>query len=577
MILTGFVLIALPVVGFLTHTSKYPVILHRYSRPYFLFLIGYLGLLILVGLAVWLVTRVNDRYLVQLAEWLNRLRGWKPLYGLMLLVPWLFLIPAIEYLEAYTSVVRSRTFQLSFLGLVVLSNVTIISIGQTSAQIRESLAKMILVVMSIGLAFGVFEFFLRHNPALIPDVVRPHLPGGGRFLRSDLIFDKPIQVGFRYRPLQEYSVEYRESDGYLYRLYRHQGNRIKPIQPEQDPVLVAGARITTDGNGFFNKPPLRERYDLVAGGDSFTANSGVANPWPIVLERLSGLSVLNLGMPAYSPQAEVEAVKLYGLAKQPSWIIVSYFEGNDFTDAHTYEIRRRSGLSWPEYDQISAGLYRSCVALQTIRYVIPDLVNRVLPDPQPQSHESEKPDAVYQYPLTIHLGLQEINLVFSDYFLSLLTAVEDDIEASQNYRLVSQAFLDLKRESQMANAQLLIVYIPCKEHVYLPLIHDTRLWRQALDGVHSIKIGLDGYLATDMQQMATVKRVQAHMDDQRDVIGEFARRNGIRFLDLTRDFQLRAAQGEELYYMADDHWSQDGHVLAAQLIADYIAKGKNGK
>ena len=63
---------------------------------------------------------------------------------------------------------------------------------------------------------------------------------------------------------------------------------------------------------------------------------------------------------------------------------------------------------------------------------------------------------------------------------------------------------------------------------------------------------------------------ETHMDDQRDVLRDFAEANGIEFLDLLPVMQAAAAQGENLYWYADTHWREAGQRIAGETIADYI-------
>ena len=92
-----------------------------------------------------------------------------------------------------------------------------------------------------------------------------------------------------------------------------------------------------------------------------------------------------------------------------------------------------------------------------------------------------------------------------------------------------------------------------------------------LDGVQAYTLRSNGYLSMAQSPAATPALVRARMDDQRDVMAEFARRSQIRFLDLAPSFQADAARGTELYYLGDTHWNQGGHVLAAQIVANYLA------
>jgi SGNH hydrolase-like domain, acetyltransferase AlgX len=60
------------------------------------------------------------------------------------------------------------------------------------------------------------------------------------------------------------------------------------------------------------------------------------------------------------------------------------------------------------------------------------------------------------------------------------------------------------------------------------------------------------------------------MDDQANLLAEFAAEQDISFLDLTSYFQKEADAGAELYYPYDTHWNQIGHDLAAEAIARFM-------
>ena len=95
---------------------------------------------------------------------------------------------------------------------------------------------------------------------------------------------------------------------------------------------MASDHLDGDEFGFHNRTPLKDHYDIVIAGDSFTQQSAPVI-WPEVLEERSGLSVYNLGMVVWSTQAEAAAVRKYGFARTPQWVVLMYFEGNDLQSA----------------------------------------------------------------------------------------------------------------------------------------------------------------------------------------------------------------------------------------------------
>jgi hypothetical protein len=73
----------------------------------------------------------------------------------------------------------------------------------------------------------------------------------------------------------------------------------------------------TDEMGFPNSEPVwREQYDIIVTGDSFVTRFS-PKTWIELLAEQTGQSILTLGASSWGPLSQVEAVKLYGLDKQP--------------------------------------------------------------------------------------------------------------------------------------------------------------------------------------------------------------------------------------------------------------------
>ena len=389
------------------------------------------------------------------------------------------------------------------------------------------LGNVVLVFLGLAIALGLVEMLMRTFPNWVPPEVRVNPPAR------------------RVRAFIDETYDLRQSDGDLYHYMR--GN-IVPLSPDQDPV-VAHVHMTTDANGFRNPPPEKATYAIVALGDSFTRASGVATPWPQKLAEHTGSDVLNLGDVGFGPQDELKVLRQYGLKKQPQWVIMAYFEGNDLYDAASYE---------------QANPF---IIFRFGRYIL----GRGVEAWQERRSGGAQAAAIptYRYPITITINQKELEMVFFSSYISWLSLSGEAIEASQNYRLVRETILQVEELSEAAEANFLLVYVPSKSHVYLPYLNDPETAAQVFTDVPVIELDDTGFLQFG-NKTATRELVRQHMDDQAILLADFAAEQHISFLDLTSTFQKEAGTGAELYYPFDTHWNQLGHNLAAETISEYI-------
>src|SRR5690606_15968960 len=92
-----------------------------------------------------------------------------------------------------------------------------------------------------------------------------------------------------------------------------------------------------------------ESAEIVVIGDSYM--EGYFTPAEqLITTRLSerqGKSVANLGHSGYGPQQELTVLRRYGFPLAPKTVIWAFFEGNDVSDAESYEERvLKSGNDW---------------------------------------------------------------------------------------------------------------------------------------------------------------------------------------------------------------------------------------
>jgi hypothetical protein len=364
-------------------------------------------------------------------------------------------------------------------------------------------------------------------------------------------YETPIRIGYRYEP----------------------GFRMEGIWDPADPHLANAAgstapsdrsdafqyRFETDEMGFPNSEyEWRDQYDIIVTGDSFTIRTA-PETWIEALGRLTGKSILTLGAPSWSTLNEAEAIKMYGLDKEPEWIILLYFEGNDLLNTSQYLERQHSGLNWKEYDLQDAPLSSRLLTPHMLGYFFDRLFS------------PEEMGLEYRYPVAASTNVGEIETVLKDVHLLPMSADYETLAASREFDAVGQALIAIDDKVRSQGARFLLVYVPSKEHVLWSRIWDPVDLEHVLQRTVTVRNepGPGGTLVWEPQYLSYETFNQNH-NAQEKLLEEFARQNEIEFLNLTPLFWLESIERGELYHYADPHWNQAGNHLAAEAIREYM-------
>lgn len=311
---------------------------------------------------------------------------------------------------------------------------------------------------------------------------------------------------------------------------------------------------TISSEGFLTPDtPAAGEASLVLLGDSFLSTYWVSEPLPFALRREVGEPVYNLAVGGWGPESYRAAYEKFARRVDPDRVVVFTFV-NDISDVSNWLdwqatapdvsfpawLQRHNpnddpinvGLSWPDrhsflWNYLRFGL-RWVAARTALQAGEPASAGR--------GRESfGEADGGFELELT------------ADY--PFLTRDPDAFLPGGDYFQPMEAYLrslDRLRESVAHDgAKFLLVSVPAKERVYVPLLPSERRARWVYNGSGEI----DG-----------IERVLARFASERDV----------PFLDLSDGLGRLAAAGQQLYFTRDGHLNQRGNREAAALVARFL-------
>lgn len=419
--------------------------------------------------------------------------------------------------------------------------------------VRQHRAVIILIplVLTILGAVAAFEIGMRHFYQLIPlDVCAADEVFGTYYCQPYFVYDKPMRIGYRFQPNLQFETMWDPADPHL----AAAADETAPSE-RSDAFLY---RFETDEMGFPNsEPKWRDQYDIVVTGDSFVTRSA-PKTWIELLGEQTGRSILTLGANSWSTLNEVEAVKLYGLDKNPQWIILLFFEGNDLFNTAQYLERQESGLDWREYDLQGVAWWRRSVTWQMARYWL-------------ANDEPATEPVRYRYPVTVNTEAGKVQTVLKDIHLLPISADYETLKRSDEFSHVSSALLELKELAETQGSRLLLVYVPSKEHVTWSRIWDPIDVNNILERTVTVTLseGDHGTLQWKPRHL-DYATFSANHNAQEQLFTDFATANGFDYLNLTPELWRKTIEEGEMYHYADPHWNQAGNQQAADLIEAYL-------
>ena len=329
----------------------------------------------------------------------------------------------------------------------------------------------------------------------------------------------------------------------------------------------------TDGEGFRNAR-TRDRIDVAALGDSFTDAMTLEDgwAWPQLLEQQSGLVVQNYGTAGFGPQQELRVLTDYVLAHQPRVVVLAFFAGNDLFEAESFDDYERSNGAirrpdpgWP----IKAVVSRSDTwfvssALQAARRWVSShgrAEARTMPSPEvPPAVSGTSASRFDRGMFTLPVNGRTLRWAFMPPYLNTLRMSERELSGRKGWALTRDAIVAMRDASRAAGAELVLMLLPFKSQVYLPIAQSSM-------PPDDLSRALRYYLPDGSIDVAEMSRNRLA---QNDMMRRFCAGAGIPFLDTTDALENGLRQGVNVYFPDDSHLNEAGQTIVAETLDSFL-------
>lgn len=315
----------------------------------------------------------------------------------------------------------------------------------------------------------------------------------------------------------------------------------------------------TDERGYRNAATA-DQYDIVALGDSFTEGSGVsdADPWPAHLAKVSQRTVCNLGMSGYDPFHYLESLRRVGISLKPSLVICVLYEGNDFRSSASDEKRRSPSLS----KKFSEYVDRSPL-IKAIDNSITNSFGSIGADrPLPNA------DLIAWLPLTVPDSPHGRNYAFEPKQLRDLLQTQDAFENDKHWHNPRGQIGEMNELCKKAGAQFVLVLAPTKARVVLPLVANR------LNASHVRSFAAIDYKKPLPPEGEFLAELLTRADAKEQTLASWCASESIPFFSPAVALRSAIAEGNQVYYTYDQHWSPTGHDVFAHALFTFITEKK---
>jgi hypothetical protein len=296
--------------------------------------------------------------------------------------------------------------------------------------------------------------------------------------------------------------------------------------------------------------------------------------WTSELERIICLPVQNYGTAGFGPQQELLVLEDYVLRHRPRIVVLAFFAGNDIRDAEAFELFQQAGgkvdpprLGWPIKDIVTrADTWYVVNAIQATAAAM---------HPSPvEDHKNGQPLLVRQ-PLAsgaspgfdrgmfaVPVNGSTLRWAFMPPYLNLLSFSEREWTARRGWALTRDSLTAMQRRSHEIGAEFMLLFLPFKSQVYLPLLERTFSRDQLATAFQfSLRRTISAQDIGDMSRNRLA---------QNALMKRFCEAVGIPFLDMTDALRTHVDAGENMYFPDDSHLNEAGAAVVARSLAAFL-------
>jgi lysophospholipase L1-like esterase len=146
-------------------------------------------------------------------------------------------------------------------------------------------------------------------------------------------------------------------------------------------------------------------------------------------------------------------------------------------------------------------------------------------------------------------------------YLNTLNFSEDVLAARQGWTLTRQAISAMQQEAHAFRAEFVVMFLPFKSQVYLPLLERT-FSHDALQS--AFKFYLRDERAADIDAMARNRLAQNRL------LRRLCRQLAIPFLDTTGALQAHVDAGQNMFVPDESHLNEAGQAVVAGALAAFL-------
>ena len=334
--------------------------------------------------------------------------------------------------------------------------------------------------------------------------------------------------------------------------------------------------FVTDSEGFRN-PSVRDPIDVAALGDSFTdaMTLPVEQAWPARLEARLDRPVQNYGTAGFGPQQEERVLADFALRHHPRVVVIAFFAGNDIFNAESFDDFIRSPdrerprpPAWRIKDTVARfdGLY-----LVSLARAAADAIGKAEATSLADAGEDGAaiPPAPVDSRASFDRGMfavpvegRSLRFALMPPYLNTLRFSRDELRARRGWGFTRATVERMQRLCRDARAELVVMFVPFKSQVYLPLLRRS-FPREELEKAL-------GFYFRGENTAVDVEAMERNRLAQNELMASLCAELGVSFVDLTPALVTEVSSGHETYFPDDAHWNAAGHEIAARVLADFL-------